>query len=309
MSKILLADIGGTNARFAVGEAGGFSVLGQVPTNEFSGFVEASQSLCGEQEFAQIALCVAGPVVDGVAQLTNAGWHIDSSAIASVLCADHVLMLNDFEAQAHALARLADDDWQSVGTPVASDPSAPLVAIGPGTGLGVAILTHADGDVIGGEGGHVTLAARTLREWQVIEHLAARFGHVSAERVISGSGLALLFDSLCALDGATGTEICSGEDVVILAAKGNAQAREAMCLFTQFLATVASDLAVSTGARGGVYLCGGILPKWGAAFDADLFRQRFSDKGRFADYLEKMPTRLVTTPHAAFIGLMRALDR
>jgi glucokinase len=212
------------------------------------------------------------------------------------------VLLNDFAAQALALPALASEDLWHLGGPRAAQARqpAPRCVLGPGTGLGVAALLS-DTDPVVGEGGHVTLAAVTEREWRVLGVLRARYGHVSAERVISGMGLVDLHAALVELDG--GRAIDSAREVVAAAERGEAPAVEALALFFRFLGTVAADAALTFGARGGVYLSGGILPRMPDAVRASDFYDRFLSKGRFRTYLETVPVHLVVHSDPAFLGL------
>ncbi len=195
------------------------------------------------------------------------------------------------------------------GTAVARSP---LGLIGPGTGLGVSGLLPADGGrsaiPINGEGGYVTLAGTTPLEDAVIARLRERFGHASAERAVSGPGLVNLHTALCELDGAA-AEALDAAAISARAQAGDARAVQAVELFFAFLGTVAGNLALSLGARGGMYIGGGIVPRLGDRIDASAFRERFEAKGRFRDYLRGIPTFVVqasTSP--ALLGAARALE-
>jgi glucokinase len=187
--------------------------------------------------------------------------------------------------------------------------SAPLALLGPGTGLGVSGLIPAgDGWVpLGGEGGHRDLAASSEREWQIVTALAARFGRASAERAISGPGLVWLYETICGLDGRT-VEADSPAEVAARASSGDcAAAAEATRQFSAWLGAVAGDLVLTLGARGGLYLGGGVLERLGAAFDRGRFLARFDAKGRFADYLRPVPIRRILSAQATLAGAARAL--
>ena len=186
------------------------------------------------------------------------------------------------------------------------DGRAAMAVIAPGTGLGVSGLVP-DGAggfaAIEGEGGHRTLAAQSPREWAIVNALAERFGHASAERALSGPGIEALYRAVASIDGVS----CRGDRTAAEIAhdaftRSDPVAVEAVATFTGFLGSVAGDLALTLGARGGVYLAGGIVPGWGGRFDAARFLDRFRAKGRFRGYLDAVPVRVVTHPYPALAG-------
>ena len=183
--------------------------------------------------------------------------------------------------------------------------------IAPGTGLGVSGLVPAgtgDFAVIEGEGGHRTLAAQNPREWAIVTALAERFGHASAERALSGPGIEAIRRAIASIDGLPGGEDRSAAEIARAAfASTDPVAEEAIATFTGFLGSVAGDLALTLGARGGVYLAGGIVPGWGERFDAAHFLDRFRAKGRFRGWLGAVPVYVVTHPYPALAGAERLL--
>ena len=187
-----------------------------------------------------------------------------------------------------------------------TDGRAAMAVIAPGTGLGVSGLVP-DGAggfaAVEGEGGHRTLAAQSPREWAIVNALAERFGHASAERALSGPGIEALYRAVASIDGAS----CRGDRTAAEIAhdaftRSDPVAVEAVATFTGFLGSVAGDLALTLGAHGGVYLAGGIVPGWGGRFDAARFLDRFRAKGRFRGYLDAVPVRVVTHPYPALAG-------
>jgi glucokinase len=234
------------------------------------------------------------------------------SGIAEATGASSVALVNDFAAVAHALPGLQADDLVQIGgtAPLAD---APKVALGPGTGLGVAsVIPDGRGSWVAapGEGGHVDLAATNDREIAVVFHLSRQFGRVSVERVLSGPGLETLYLALAALDGVALKAKPIAHDIAKAAfAKSDPVAVEAVSLFTGWLGSVAGNLALTLGARGGVYVAGGIVAQWGAAFDAALFRHRFEAKGRMQSFLAPIPCYVVTAKDLAFRGLAEIVRR
>ena len=186
-----------------------------------------------------------------------------------------------------------------------------MAVIAPGTGLGVSGLVPDGADgfaAIEGEGGHRTLAAQSPREWAIVSALAERFGHASAERALSGPGIEALYRAVASIDGVS----CRGDKTAAEIAhaaftRSDPVAVEAVATFTGFLGSVAGDLALTLGARGGVYVAGGIVPGWGGRFDAARFLDRFRAKGRFRDYLDAVPVRVVTHPYPALAGVEHLL--
>lgn len=313
----LLADIGGTNARFAWQAAAGepIEAASVLPVADFAQLQDAvhhylQTSAPGPVGVAAIA--IAGPVTGDTIRMTNHRWAFSRRALQAGLGLRHLRVLNDFTALALALPVLPAGHRRQVGGTQA-DATAAIGLLGAGTGLGVSgLVPDGRGDwlPLQGEGGHVTLPAQDARERTVLDGLARRHGHVSAERVCSGSGLLDTFRVLCQADGASPHGIDTPAAVVEAAlAHGQPQALAALDVFCAMLGTVAGNLALTLGARGGVYIGGGIVPRLGAAFDASPFRARFEGKGRYADYLRPIPAWVITAPESpALLGAARSLD-
>lgn len=264
----LLADVGGTHARFAFADGrGGHSTPLVLRVVDFPR-IEDAFARAGGARRALVAL--AGPVRDGVCKLTNNHW---GEVRADRLGVADVTLLNDLEAQSWLLPHLRDVETKLVGGPPGASPG-PMLLINPGTGLGVALNIPGAGPVAT-EGGHATLAGADAAEDAVLAALRARFGHASAERALSGPGFANL------------------------AAAG---AAEPDALFMALLAGFAGSMALATGARGGVFLAGNILNDRRAALDA-AFHDRFCAKGRFRGWLQAVPLRLITRPEPGLAGL------
>ena len=306
--KVLLADIGGTNARFALLANGTVGAVGHMAVSDHPSFGEALGAyLAGMPEAGSIraaCLAVAGTVQNGRCVLTNSPWVIDADELRAAHGFSTVRLINDFEAVAWSLHRLPPDRLLQIGggQPVAG---APLAAFGPGTGLGVATsVPHARGHlVLPGEGGHVTMAGCSSREDAVIGYLRQRFGHVSAERVLSGSGLENLHEALAALDHLTLPRRRSAE-ITRAGIEGTCPTcRAALDMFCAMLGTVAGNLALTLGAKGGVFIAGGVLQHMPQYFAGSSFRARFAEKGRFDAYLQAIPTYLILGADTAFVGL------
>lgn len=308
----LLADIGGTNTRLAVLSPDGREGHAQTCRNADFGSLAALlrdylSTLPAETRPARGALAVACPVDGDAVRLTNLDWRFSIAELGAALKLAPLHVINDFTAVALAVPRLQPVDWVPIGGGTAV-PDSPIGVIGPGTGLGVSGLVPAGGGswvALAGEGGHASLAAATAQEAAILDALRRRHGHVSAERVVSGPGLLDLYHLMAGKP----NQLKSAEEVTGRANDGYVMAQEALGLFFSFLGNVAGNLALTLGARGGVYLAGGILPRMAEALAASAFRERFVAKGRFRAYLEAIPTRLILAPCPAFKGLAACLEQ
>ena len=309
----LLGDIGATNARFALVANG---VLGPVRNLEVAKFPRVADAVThfleghpGQARVTRALLAIAGPVEGERCALTNCSWVIDAGEMRRTLSLEAKLV-NDFEATASSLSALSPQDLFKVGGGRALA-DAPMAVLGPGSGLGVACLTQLGGSpvVISGEGGHVTLAGANNREDAILEHLRKRFGHASAERAISGPGLENIHQAIAAIDGKDIAVRNAGE-ITESAIRGESEpAREALEIFCALLGSLAGNVALTFGARGGVYIAGGIAPRMVDFIAQSKFRQRFEAKGRFQTYLETIPSHVIMHPAAAFIGLKSMAQR
>ena len=317
----LLADVGGTNARFAW-QANAGAPIERVQVLPCAGHASLQAAVWAYLRHQNLpapgaaAVAIATPVSGDWVSMTNHHWSFSQAQVREEFGWSVFRVLNDFTALAMALPHLQGADLRQVGGTVAQ-PRGPRALIGAGTGLGVSGLLPdaADGWVaVQGEGGHVTLPATGARERQVVDGLAARHGHVSAERVLSGQGLVDVHAALCVADGHPLPTGLTPADVTARALQpdhaDHARARETIDLFSGWLGVVAGNLALTLGATGGVYIGGGVVPRLGEAFDASPFRRRFEDKGRFSGYLAAIPAWVITaTPSPALLGAAHALDR
>jgi glucokinase len=311
----LLGDIGGTNARWAWQSAPGgplqdISVTGCEASA--SVYEAASSYLAAHGVRPPQAACigVATAVTGDDICFTNSPWSFSVAALKRALGVERCLVINDFTALAMSLPTLGHKDLRTIGGGQAV-PGAPMALLGPGTGLGVSgLLTNPGGtcSALAGEGGHATLAPANDLESEVLRCLRARHGHVSAERVLSGFGLVNLYQASCEMRGESSRELEAVDISQAAIAASDTACLQAVSLFSSFLGNVAGNLALTLGARGGVYVGGGIVPRLGAAFDAALFRQRFEEKGRFGPYLQAIPTWVITAATPALLGASRALD-
>lgn len=313
-----LGDIGGTNARFGWQDSATspISHVQVLPCAEHASLVDAGLTYLQAQGLSRPACAafgIANPVTGDQIAMTNHHWKFSIQATREALGLPRLLLLNDFTALALALPELPREQLRQVGLGQAA-PQAAIGLIGAGTGLGVSGLLplgHQDKWLpIAGEGGHVTLSAGNAQEYAVIEHLRVRYGHVSAERVLSGPGLVDLYHALCELQDGQGREITTPAEVMERAeALPQSKAALALDMFCGLLGSVAGDLALTLGARGGIYIGGGIVPRLGERFDRSPFRQRFENKGRFRSYLAAIPTWVIQSPISpALQGASKALN-
>ncbi len=308
MSNCLLADIGGTRARFAVLAGSRIGPVESMATGEYASSVDAIHHFLNRQPNAgsvdRAVIAAAGPVEGGRCILTNARWILDTEELRQTFQWRSVNIINDVEALAWTIPHLESSDVQGVGggSEVAAEP---VAVIAPGTGLGMAcfIPGGARNRALASEGGHATLAATNAREAAIIEVLQRRYGHVSAERVLSGAGLVNLYDALAVLDGGS-DHLLTAEQVTRAAIDDESlQARQALDAFCSFLGSVAGNAALMFRARGGVLIAGGIVPKIIEYLPRSNFRAQFESKGRFRAYLERISARVIVRPDPAFVGL------
>lgn len=304
----LLADIGGTNARFALCEDLTISNQLQLRCADYPDIETAVRHYLhtiGEtRPPVAAAFDIAAPLTGDMVSLTNNPWRFSISALRQSLGLQRFIVLNDFTALAMAIRHLPASELQQVGgTKNVSD--APIALLGAGTGLGVSGLIKAGEHwlPLQGEGGHVSLAPGNAREAAVLQQLWRSFDHVSAERVLSGMGLVNLYNAICALDGVT-AQAYTAANITERGLKGDdPQCVQVLQMFCGLLGSVAGDLVLTLGATQAVYIGGGIVPRFGEYFARSAFRERFEGKGRYVDYLKPVPVYVINTPQPAFVGL------
>ena len=309
----LIADLGATNARFALVDKHGIDAPMALRCAAYPDLYSAASAYL-EQVAPPVApdrgaIAIACPIAGDLVEMTNHAWSFSIAELTEKLGLKRLDVVNDFTAQALAIRHLTENDRTQIG-PGEPEPGGAIAVLGPGTGLGVSGLIPAgDGwTPITGEGGHVTMSAVNDREGDVVRRLRLRFNHVSAERVLSGMGLTNLYETLAAIDKIDVPQRDPREVSEAALSQADEHAVEAVAMFGAMLGTVAGNLALTLGSTGGVYIAGGIAPKLGDLFLNSEFRERFEAKGRFRDYLEPIPTYLVTHPTPAFLGLRSMLD-
>ena len=313
-SPRLIADIGGTYARFALEVAPGqFEQRVSLRCADHADFHAAVRAyldtLPAGLRIEHAAVAIANPVEGDQVRMTNYHWAFSIEAMRQRLQFDTLLVVNDFTALAMSLPRLAPGSSRQVGGGSARARSV-IGLLGSGSGLGVSGLIPAgDGWVsLGSEGGHTSFSPRDEREIAVLRHAWRQYDHVSFERLLSGPGLELMYRALAEHLGRPADALPAPEITRRALAGEDPAAGETLDVFCAMLGTTASNLAVTLGATGGIYIGGGIVPRLGDYFDRSRFRQRFEDKGRFSRFLAAIPTRVITDEQATFVGAATILE-
>jgi glucokinase len=306
----LIADIGGTNARFGLEVDGELTRIEVLPCREYPTLEAAMRSYLARNDAkpAHAAIGIANPVTGDEIKMTNHHWAFSIEATRQALGLSTLLVLNDFTVLALSLPHLPKQELVQVGGGEAQ-PNAAIALLGAGTGLGVSgLIPTRDGHLqpLAGEGGHASFSPFNAKEAAVWQYAYKKLGHVSIERFLSGPGLELIYEALCALSGNPIT-LSAAEISERGLANTDPRARETLDLFCAMLGTAASNLALTLGAFGGVYIGGGIVPKLGDYFVHSPFRTRFEEKGRFASYLARIPVYVIHSAWPGMIGASAAL--
>jgi glucokinase len=267
-------------------------------------------SLVGDPAVRAAAFDVATGITGDFVQLTNGPWGFSIEGTRHALGLDRLHVINDFTALALGVPLLGPEEKRQVGSGAAV-PGTAIGVIGAGTGLGVSGLLPHRGRWIAvqGEGGHTAFSPMTPREDAVLEAARRRFGsHVSTERLVSGPGLKTLYEALCELDGRDCAQLQPAQITERALKQSDRHCSEALAMFCALLGTAAANLAAVLGARGGIYIGGGIVPRLGSYFERSAFRARFEDKGRFRAYVSAIPTYVILAETPALRGLASMLD-
>jgi len=306
-SPRLIADIGGTWARFVLETAPGRlerpAALRCADFSDFHGAVSAYLASVGPTPIRHAAVAIANPVEGDQVRMTNYHWAFSIEQMRERLRLDTLVVVNDFTALAMALPRLQPSQRRQVGggTPRARSV---IGVLGAGSGLGVSGLIPADGGwvALGTEGGHTSFSPRDEREIGILRYALTQHDHVSFERLLSGPGIELIHRALQHRDGQAVAPLPAPEITRRALEHGDARCLETLEVFCLVLGTAAANLAVTQGAFGGIFIGGGIVPRLGAWFDASPFRARFEDKGRFSGYLRAIPTYVITAEQGTLEG-------
>jgi glucokinase len=311
----LIGDVGATNARFALVQPdGSVSPARSYSLNDYSSLIDAIDKYLAEEmpslRPAQAVLAVASPALGDQVTFTNHAWTFSIDALCQHVGLKRLRVINDFAANALAIPHLGASDRVQIGlgSPVSD---APVGLIGPGTGLGMSafVPTSSGALPVPGEGGHVTMAAASAQESTVLDLMRKRYDHVSAERLLSGPGLVNLYGALCELAGVPAAPFTPAQITSPRIWEEDLRAREATAMFCAMLGTIAGNLALTLGARGGIYVAGGIIPGMGPFFAQSEFRERFEGKGRFRGYLAAIPTYVIVRPLPALLGAAALLKQ
>ena len=315
----LLADIGGTNCRFAMLKHPGDRLSDELNFScaDYPGVLEATQNYLTKTTIKPrwVGIGIATAVTGDLVKMTNLGWCFSQAELCRQLGVEQLKVINDFTALALSLPLLNAAQLMKVGGGE-TDPDLPIALLGAGTGLGVSglIPAHQHGEPphwipIQGEGGHVSFSPFNHKEDEILRIFRHEFGHVSAERLLSGPGMVKLHQAIAQLNGEHAEQLSASE----ISARGigddSPLCREVVDTFCGMLGTAAANLVITLGALGGLYIGGGIIPKLGDYFAQSPFRVRFEQKGRFSEYLANVASYVITAANPALYGASEALDR
>lgn len=305
---LLVGDVGGTNARFALytEPSAPFAAEETLSASDYPRFGDAVKAYLTATNIKPRAAClaVAAPIIDDLVQLTNRDWLFSRAELQADLELEHLRVLNDFEALALALPHLGRHELEPIASPgLCPRLGAPKLVLGPGTGLGVAFLVpHGDDWLpLPGEGGHACFAPADLLERRLHAHLARGLEHLSYEHLLSGPGLERIYSALLEMGEAAGQPMTAAQ---IASAALAGDPGPALCLeiFCKVLGSYAGDLALIGSARGGVYLAGGILPRILPFVHSSGLRARFDHKGAMRHFVQEIPIQIITSRLPALIG-------
>ncbi len=308
-NQCLVGDIGGTNARFAVADLAGARAELRQPLSlvcaEFASPEEAIDlyfETTGLLRPSSAVIAIAGPVRGGEASTTNGAWRLSEERLRAVGF-QNARLINDYTALAAACPVLVQDDVAGIGPDLERSPGENIAIVGAGTGFGVSALARCDGCsmTVVTEGGHVAFAPCNDLEIEILKVLTGRYGRVSVERILSGAGIGDLHWALARVHGRDETRL-KAHHIVSRGLKGDAVCAETLERFCEVYGSVAGDFALAFGARGGVFLAGGIAPRMVSLLQSGGFRRRFEDKGRFSAYTAQIRSDVIVYPHAALIG-------
>ena len=316
----LVADIGGTNARFSALLEGQLESQYEFhhSVDEYPEFVDLIVILLREIKTAtgwktppsRACFAVACPAGNEIISFTNSHWAFSKSELKTLLGCETISVINDFEAVAHGITELSEADLVKVGGEVPVGGKA-IGIMGAGTGLGVAcIVPYSKGyHVLDSEGGHADYSPIDDMQSAVVSMLRARFGRVSLERLLSGKGILNIYTALCSLQHDKVVFETPAEVVAAALDNSDAKALQTLDMFCEGVGTAAGNLALTFGAKGGIYIAGGVIPRFQEFFIKSGFRRKFEDKGRFVSYLQSIPVYLVVRSNLGLLGAAKRLQQ
>ena len=312
----LLADIGGTNARFALQKSRASQIenIEVLSCSDYDSLLAAILAYLSKNANFSVkfgALALPNPILGDWIQMTNHHWAFSMEKTRKALGFDILLAINDFTAQAHFIRNSTDLEMVQVGGKSCDIHSAKLV-LGPGTGLGLSAIIPFGKDsytALASEGGHVSFTPFDDIELMIFKYAKQKFTHLSAERLISGAGLSLIYEALAHKEGKK--ELKMSPELISSKAmdKSCSLCSLSLDIFCAILGTFCADAALTLGARGGVYICGGIVPSFVEYFKNSTFRSRFENKGRMSSYLSDIPVYVVLSKYSGIHGVPVVLDK
>lgn len=309
----LLADIGATNARFCIeGAPGNFAHIYVLPCADFADIGAAMRAFlerAGVHSVAHCAIAIANPIDGDRIKMTNHHWEFSIEAVQREMSFQRFIVVNDFAALARAIPYLAPADSVKIGGAEAV-PGEPIGLVGAGTGLGVGALIQfgTQYKALASEGGHATFSPVDEQELNVLRFAWREHEHVSAERLMAGPGIELIYRALTTRHGAKPESRSTAQIVEFALRESDPLCVETVRCFCAMLGSFSGNLAVTLGARGGIYIGGGVVPKLGDFFLRSAFRERFEAKGRMRAYVTPIPVHIITAYYPAFIGVSAMLD-
>jgi len=311
----LVADIGGTNIRLGISDkAGKISHLSVFQCSEFASLADVLKTYLHDRNLknhcVNACLAIACPVNDDLISMTNLPWEFSKSALKEELSFNKLILINDYTAIAHAVPFLSDDQKVQVGGGEAI-PHKPISICGPGTGLGVAHVVAVDTKWVslGGEGGHVDFAPTSEIEIQILQFLLKKYHHVSAEQLLSGLGLEQIYQALADIHGKSALPLNAKDISEKALLESCSICHQALSQFCKILGSFSGNLALTMASFGGVYIAGGIVPRFIDFFVASDFRRCFEAKGRFEDFNKNIPTFVITESQPGIIGASAYLNQ
>lgn len=314
MKQGLVADVGGTNIRLALVKEHGGDLLARqsYPCQQFTGLAGAISHYLAEigQQVDRATIAIAGPCDTDLLTMTNLGWQFSQAETKKALGLRHLQVINDFTAIALAIPHLTAEQLITIYAP-ASQGTGPKAVCGPGTGLGVAHLIPRQDNwlVLPGEGGHQNFAPQNAQEEKLLSFLRPLFGHVSAERLLSGPGLVNIYQALNATTNSAPLALTAAEITDHALKKTCPICQETLALFCRALGSFSGDLALNMACWGGIYLAGGIVPRFPDYLRHSDFLKSFQAKGRFRPYLENIPVFIIMEPYPGLIGAASQMFR